>query len=301
MGILTTCTPRADVLAGDLKDAIFAADFGDVISGHAGAPEVYLNPQLFFRNTHPARDLVRIVREVFGALANPKEPGLALRLSTGFGGGKTHTLLTLWHLASNVAKAGLGTELLPAAGRPTKVHVAAVDGAKAGHPVFAQHGGVVVKSLAGELAYLLGGASAVTTLGAADDFAAQPTEAAIEALLPDGPVLILLDELVLYLSGLDDQGRKNTLNVVNKLVAIASRRPQTVLVVTDPGAQPSYAGESADLGKVLTAARDLTRNAHCFAHRKLFLPRETIAHRFALDEGHDVKQEAVGDARVEER
>ncbi len=257
MGILTNCTPRADVLAGDLKDAIFAADFGDVISGHAGAPEVYLDPQLFFRNTHPARDLVRIVREVFGALANEKEPGLALRLSTGFGGGKTHTLLTLWHLAGNVAKSGLGVELLPAQGRPKTVHVAAVDGAKAGHPVFAQHGGVVVKSLAGELAYLLGGAAAVTTLGAADDVAAQPTEAAIEAFLPEGPVLILLDELVLYLSGLDDQGRKNTLNVVNKLVAIASRRPQTVLVVTDPGAQPSYAGESADLGKVLVAARAL--------------------------------------------
>ena len=33
------------------------------------------------------------------------------------------------------------------------------------------------------------------------------TESAIEDILPDGPVLILLDELVIYLSGLDDQGR----------------------------------------------------------------------------------------------
>jgi Protein of unknown function (DUF499) len=257
LGILTKCKPRADVLSGDLKDAIFAADFGDVIANHPGTPDVYGDPRLFFRNTHPARDLTRIVHEVFAALSGDGEPGLALRLSTGFGGGKTHTLLTLWHLARNVAKRDVGTELLPAAGRPTQVHVAAVDGAKAGHPVFAQHGGVVVRSLAGELAYLFGGAAAVTTLGAADDVSAQPTEAAIETFLPDGPVLILLDELVLYLSGLDDQGRKNTLNVVNKLVAIAARRPRTVLVVTDPGAQPSYAGESADLGKVLVAARAL--------------------------------------------
>lgn len=257
MGILSSCKPRADVLSGDLKDAIFAADFGDVVSNYPGTPEVYRDPQLFLRNTHPARDLTRIVREVFSALSKDGESGLALRLSTGFGGGKTHTLLTLWHLARNVGNAGLGTELLPAAGRPKAVNVAAVDGAKAGHPVFAQHGGVVVRSLAGELAYQLGGAAAVQKLGAADDVAAQPTEAAIEEFLPDGPVLILLDELVLYLSGLDDQGRKNTLNVVNKLVAIAARRPRTVLVVTDPGAQPSYAGESADLGKVLVAARAL--------------------------------------------
>lgn len=244
-------------MSGDLKDAIFAADFGDVIAKHPGTPEVYSDPALFFRNTHPARDLTRIVREVFSALTKAGEPGMALRLSTGFGGGKTHTLLSLWHLANGVASKDLGVELLPAKGRPAKVHVAAVDGAKAGHPVFAQHGGVLVKSLAGELAYQFGGAPAVKGLGAADDVSAQPTEAALEAFLPHGPVLILLDELVMYLSGLDDQGRKNTLNVINKLVAIAARRPQTVLVVTDPGAQPSYAGESSDLGKVLTAAKAL--------------------------------------------
>ena len=69
MGILATCTPRSDVLSGDLKDAIFAADFGDVVSNHSGTPDVYRNPQLFFRNTHPARDLARIVREVFSVLA----------------------------------------------------------------------------------------------------------------------------------------------------------------------------------------------------------------------------------------
>src|SRR5665213_2610440 len=198
MGILTTCTPRKDVLAGDLKDAIFAADFGDVISGQ-GAPDVYSNPTLFFQYTHPARDLTKIVTEVFSVLANSETPGLALRLSTGFGGGKTHTLLTLWHLAKNITNRELGTELLPAIGRPSSVSVAAIDGAKAGHPVFAQHGGVVVHSLAGELAYQFGGAKAVKTLGDADDVDAQPTESAVEAFLPKGPVLILLDELVMYL------------------------------------------------------------------------------------------------------
>jgi hypothetical protein len=257
MGILASCTPRADVLSGDLKDAIFAADFGDVVANHPGAAEVYRDPVLFFRNTHPARDLSRIVQEVFAALGKTDEPGLALRLSTGFGGGKTHTLLTLWHLSRGIADLSLGAELLPAEGRPKSVHVAAVDGSKAGHPVFAQHGGVVVHSLAGELAYHFGGAAAVKGLSEADSVTAQPTESALEAFMPVGPVLILLDELVMYLSGLDDQGRKNTLNVINKLVAIAARRPQTVLVVTDPGAQPSYAGESSDLGKVLVAARAL--------------------------------------------
>ena len=120
MGILTTCTPRADVLSGDLKDAIFAADFGDVVTEESGTPEVYLDPQLFFPEHPPsARIFTRIVREVL-SVCSPKdgEPGMALRLSTGFGGGKTHTLLTLWHLARNIGNRDLGAELLPGGGRP---------------------------------------------------------------------------------------------------------------------------------------------------------------------------------------
>jgi hypothetical protein len=61
VGILATRTPRADVLAGGLKDAILAADFGDVVSRHPGTPDVYLDSKLFFRNTRPARDLVSSV------------------------------------------------------------------------------------------------------------------------------------------------------------------------------------------------------------------------------------------------
>jgi predicted AAA+ superfamily ATPase len=100
MGVLTSCKPRKEVLKGDLNDAIFAADFGDLIDGTA--PPVYRDPKLFFQNTHPAVPLCSIARRVFERLANPKEAGAFLRLSTGFGGGKTHTLTAFWHLANNI-------------------------------------------------------------------------------------------------------------------------------------------------------------------------------------------------------
>lgn len=48
--MLTNRKPQDDGLAGDLEDAIFAAEFGDVIGKHPGTPNVYLDPQLFFRN-----------------------------------------------------------------------------------------------------------------------------------------------------------------------------------------------------------------------------------------------------------
>ena len=125
MGVLKACKPRKEVLKGDLDDAIFAADFGNLISGNA--PKVYGIAKTFFQNTHPAQQLCKVVQTVFGRLADAKERGATVRLSTGFGGGKTHTLMALWHLAKNIGNSKLGTDLLPAAGRPRGVTVVAVD------------------------------------------------------------------------------------------------------------------------------------------------------------------------------
>jgi len=74
MGILAGCKPRKEVLKGDLGDAVFAADFGDLVGGKA--PAVYGDPKTFFQNTHPADQLCKIadqlckiVGAVFGRLA----------------------------------------------------------------------------------------------------------------------------------------------------------------------------------------------------------------------------------------
>jgi len=84
MGVLSACKPRRDVLEGELDDAIFAADFGQVINGNA--PKVYQDAKTFFQNTHPAKHLKKLVQMVFQRLANPNEEGATIRLSTGFGG-----------------------------------------------------------------------------------------------------------------------------------------------------------------------------------------------------------------------
>lgn len=246
MSVLTGCTPRPEVLQGDLEDAIFAADFGDLIAEDPRTPRVYRDARAFFEHTHPARDLRTVVQAVFRRLADPGDAGAVVQLSTGFGGGKTHTLMTLWHLARHVGDASLGTDLLPAAGRPGHVTVVAVDASKAGWPTFLRHGAVEVRSLQGEIAWQLGAQEGVRRLGAADAADANPAEASLAALFPErGPVLLLLDELVVYAAALSDQAQANVLNVVNKLMAITTKRPQTVLVITDPGNQPAYAATSA--------------------------------------------------------
>ena len=246
MGVLTTCQPRPEVLIGELDDAIFAADFGDLIAGNARP--VYQDPAKFFRNTHPAKALTAVISAVFDRLADGEQPGRLIRLSTGFGGGKTHTLMALWHLAMKIDDPALGDALLPAAGRPTRVSVAAIDASKAGTPLFAVHGKDRPRSLWGEIAWQLGGSAALAQLGPADDPEANPTEQEFESLFPDGPVLVLLDELVVYMASLTTQGQGNLKAILTKLASIASHRPQTVVVVTDPADQRAYADQAGQLG-----------------------------------------------------
>lgn len=255
MGILQGCIPRQEVLEGDLSDAIFAADFGDLIAGKS--PDVYGEASTFFRNTHPAAALKKIVGSVFHTLATADGPGATIRLSTGFGGGKTHTLMTLWHLAENVGNTSLGTELLPAAGRPKKVTVAAIDASKAGVPQFGTRDGVEVRSLWGDLFFKLRGKEGLKLLGKADDPEASPSDDQLDKAFPDGPVLILLDELVIYMAKLSERGQGNLLGFINMLLRAVSKRPQTAFVITDPGGQVSYATQAGQLAQLIAAATKL--------------------------------------------
>jgi hypothetical protein len=309
--VLTTCKPRKEVLEGELDDAIFAADFGQLIDG--SAPKVYGHAETFFRNTEPTPDLKAVCTAVFKALADRKETGQLIRLSTGFGGGKTHTLMALWHLAQNIGKLTLGTELLPAAGRPKSVTVVAVDAAKGGIPIFASHGATKTHSLQGEVAFRLGGTAALRGLGPADHHEASPDEAFIAKLLGDEPVLILLDELVIYMAGLSAAGQGNFMSFLGKLVSAISKRKQAVLVITDPGQQAAYAGVSAQLtaaigsasvkledilGRKMTDFDPVGKQAARVIARRLFDKIETAAAAHASADYHQL-YERVREAHPE--
>ena len=245
MSVRNNCVPRPEVLKGDLADAMFAASLGSVLAG--GGESVYADPKKFFENTHPASQLKKIAETVFQRLGDPAESGAVIRISTGFGGGKSHALLALWHLAKNVSNVSVGTELVPAAMRPSKVTVAAIDAEGAGVPDFATHNDATSHSLAGELAYRFKGVAGLAALGGADDPKGSPNAQQIAAMLPDEPVLILLDEIVVYMAKLDPQGQGNLLGFVSALASAVLARRQAVLVITDPASQQAYAQQSNQL------------------------------------------------------
>ncbi len=96
------CVLRDDVRQGTLTLAEFAADLNAVRMGDA--PHVYRLPKLFFDRTYPTDNLKSLVRDVLHRLAahggNP-----VIRVQVAYGGGKTHALIALLHLAER------GTEL----------------------------------------------------------------------------------------------------------------------------------------------------------------------------------------------
>jgi len=89
-----------------------------------------------------------------------------------------------------------------------------------------------------------GGAKALASLGAADNPEGSPNAKQIEAVLPSGPILFLIDELVIYMAKLSERGQGNLLGFLNLLTSVVSNRPQTVLVLTDPGQQAVYSRQS---------------------------------------------------------
>src|SRR5690349_20220810 len=89
---------REDVRRGELSLKIFAADLYDVVMDRG--PEVYRDPAQFFALTYPTYALRELARDVMRRLAGPSDKAIR-QLELTYGGGKTHTLIAMYHLANN--------------------------------------------------------------------------------------------------------------------------------------------------------------------------------------------------------
>ena len=92
---------RDDLKRGELSLAVFAADLYDVVL-QKGQRKVYEDPSEFFALTFPTLNLRDLVRDVAQRLAGHSDKAYR-SLSVTYGGGKTHTLITLWHLVQDLS------------------------------------------------------------------------------------------------------------------------------------------------------------------------------------------------------
>ncbi len=256
-------TPHPDVASGDYQQAEFAADLWQVYLGE-GSDE-YRDSVEFFRRTYLTESLkwllINAVKRLSGLGGDP-----VVQVQTNFGGGKTHSMLALYHLFSGLSPAELpGVEdVLKGAGLtsvPTGVRRAVLVGNRIspGNPSV-KTDGTVVRTLWGELAWQLGGREAYEKVRADDERATSPGDALRQLFIKYGPCLILIDEWVAYARQLHDEpdlpgGSFDTqFTFAQTLTESVKASPRALLVVSLPASEspsPTHTGaEDVEVGGI---------------------------------------------------
>jgi hypothetical protein len=234
--IFETCKPRADVQAGTTHDEQFAADLAHVVNGTAS--KEYADPATFFRHTYPTRGLKKLIETVCKRLSGKGgELASIIRLDTQFGGGKTHSLIALTHAVRRMQGVEHPEEFVDSALLPTEeVKVAALDGENA-DPSNGRllEKGVYAKSMWGELAYRVAGIEGFRRVEESDKTHVAPGAETLKELFASKKVLILIDEVAVYLRKVEKAfpGQSNQFAAfAQALFKAVESSPGVVLVIT---------------------------------------------------------------------
>lgn len=197
--------PHKDVLEGTFKQSEFAADITQVANGTA-TPE-YQDAEKFFSRTFITEGmrllLISVAQRLSGLGGDP-----VIQLQTAFGGGKTHTMLTVLHLAARKVSTdkleGI-PPLLDQAGITELPHanIAVLDGIALSVSQGKKHNSICANTLWGEMAWQLLGEEGFNLVAASDrDGTAPGKDVLIELLTKSAPCVVLIDELQKFFSDL---------------------------------------------------------------------------------------------------
>lgn len=194
--------PHPDVLEGTFLQSEFAADITAVHTGKA--THEYGDAAAFFERTFITEGmrllLVQLVERLAGKGGEP-----VIQLQTAFGGGKTHTMLAVYHLATRKCT------LSDLAGIPALIdqtslmdvphaNVVVLDGTAHAPGQPWKHGKQTIRTLWGELAWQLGKGDAFAMVKEADASGTSPGKQVLSELLGHyAPCVVLIDELVAYI------------------------------------------------------------------------------------------------------
>lgn len=235
-------TPHRDIREKSFSEAVFAADLGDVLAGTA--PKEYQDPRLFFARTYLTGGLQNLARNVLSRLVTGKGDPV-IQLQTPFGGGKTHALLTLYHLVGSYKELnhleqlqGLLADWQGFTGARVAVFVGTAADPVRGRTPW------------GEIAYQLGCYEIVREH---DERRVAPGKERIkEILAKSGPTLILMDELLQYIVKASQVERVEkitqgqTLAFMQELSEAIATSEKSVLVLTLPASILEKYNEEAE-------------------------------------------------------
>lgn len=255
--------PQYDIRNGQLDESVFAANIEEVATGTA--PVVYQDLVSFFDRTYVTDGMRELIRRVVQALNGKESQNRVISLQTGFGGGKTHSLISLYHVVKDsrtfrdlaAARAILDPEDMPQFDNArvavfTQNTVSVVDG----HQV---EDGVIPHTLWGELAWQLGGKEGYERVKNADIQMIAPTAKDIKPVIEGAsPALILIDELADYCNKASGKVVGSgtlftqTNSFIQTLTEVVSSIPKTVLICTLPASAREVA--SSEIGQEILSS-----------------------------------------------
>lgn len=243
--------PHKDVLEGSFKQSEFAADITQVASGTA--PAEYQDAEKFFSRTYITEGmrllLISVAQRLAGQGGDP-----VIQLQTAFGGGKTHTMLAVYHLASREVSTDklMGVPpVLDEAGIHDlpRANIAVIDGIKLSPSQPRQYGNMSINTLWGELAWQLLGEQGYEMVAGSDADGTSPGKEVLTALIRQAaPCVILIDELVAFIRQLElgNQYKAGTfdsnISFIQALTEAMKAVPNAILLASLPESELEVGG-----------------------------------------------------------
>ncbi|APO56896.1 DUF499 domain-containing protein [Bradyrhizobium diazoefficiens] len=242
--------PHPDVIANRFKEAEFAADLFAVDTGHAS--DAYATPTNFFGITFLTEGLRRVLTSAVQRLGDTGgDPVIGLQ--TSFGGGKTHTMLAIYHLARHLSEGGDANglpgvaEIVEKTGvrKLPKPKIAVFVGSADGPDVSLKiDKGPKVHTVWGYIAWRLAGEKGLALVAEAEAARTSPgSRVMVEVFKLAGPSVILLDELTMFARQLDDDRFEAFLSFVQSLTEASKMVPGILIIGSLPESDAEAGGE----------------------------------------------------------
>lgn len=242
-------TPREDLREGRPLDASeFAVHLDQIKDGNA--PTDYQDPERFFERTYLTKNLLELSSEVVRRLSGQKvETNAVFNMTTQFGGGKTHALALLFHLAKGGSKAnrwkGVQDIIDKAQLKAIPEASIAIFVGQKFDPRGGNDGSPLRRTPWGEIAWQLGGMEAYKSMEKFDEEGISPGGDTIGKLFSkDKPTLILIDELLNYVSRYRGSGISSQLyNFLQNLTEEARSFDNVVVAASIPASELEMSSE----------------------------------------------------------
>lgn len=305
--------PHPDVAQGRYKKAEFAADLGQVSRGE-GAYE-YRDPVEFFARTYVTEGMAGLLEQSLRRICG-KDGEPVIQLKTAFGGGKTHSMLALYHMMRGTVSIDMIPNIKPILKRAgisalPKCNVAvlvgtALDPTKSKRPNYMP--GITINTLWGDMAAQLAKSAGKPDLydyvKEADKKGVSPGSEALKNLFDAAaPCLVLMDELVAYAkkiygaSGLPAGTFDNFISFIQEMTEAARASKNSLVVASIPESEIEIGGEAGKIaletiehtfGRMESIWKPVTANEGFeVVRRRLFLDcknpdgREAVCARFS--------------------